>query len=357
MQIHTKHPRELTDEERRAWCGLLARYHQFHSPFFHPDYACELGAVRDQMEVAVLLDSHSPVGFLPFERHRHRVGQPPGVKLCDFQGVVAAPETQWTAGELLSGADLSVLHFDHLQNGQSPLAAFGLRSDLSPYLDLTEGYEAYLAERKRAGSGLISQTLRKRRKLERELGQVEFRWHEPEDEAWELLLQWKSAQRLRTQTFNILDLDWARQFLNRLRQRQTGSLQGALSTLRVDGKLLAVHFGIHTAQTLHYWFPSYDSAYSRYSPGLIILLELAQHCSQRQISRIDLGKGDDGYKYSFASGSDTVLTGAADLRPVRKAVRTAAYGVRRWIRQSPFYETVKLPVRMLRKLHHRLALS
>ena len=357
MHVLTRRPHELTDNELTAWQNLLAGNHQFDSPFFHPHYVRQLGEFRDRVEVAVLADGSQPVGFLPFERHARGVGRPPGIKLCDFQGVVAAAETPWTTAELVTGAGLSVLHFDHLLSSPSPLAACSLREDLSPFLDLSAGYDEYLAERKRAKSGLISQTLRKRRKLEREVGAVEFSWHDSADEPWDRLLEWKSAQRARTGTVNILDWSWARDFLNSLRQQQTGPLRGAVSTLRANGQLLAVHFGIHTEHVLHYWFPTYDRQFSRYSPGLIILLELAQHCGLQHIRRIDLGKGDEDYKYSFASGTRTVLTGAADIRPLRHALRSASHCMREWLRNSPLRGPAQLPKRVFRRLQSRLALG
>jgi CelD/BcsL family acetyltransferase involved in cellulose biosynthesis len=41
----------------------------------------------------------------------------------------------------------------------------------------------------------------------------------------------------------------------------------------------------------HYWFTAYDPAFAKYSPGTILLLQMAERASELGISAIDMGRG------------------------------------------------------------------
>ncbi|QDU40120.1 hypothetical protein Mal4_44750 [Maioricimonas rarisocia] len=357
VTIETIRPQEIDASLRDAWCRLLAEQPQFASPFFHPAYAQQLAEVRPQVEVAVLNDGGRPVGFFPYERHKGNVARPLGIRLADFQGVVAAPDVEWSAAELLRGARLSLWHFDHLLPASKTFAPYVLESAPSPYLDLSAGYDEYVTERRKAGTAQITQSGRKRRKLQRERGTVEFRWHDPDDEAFEKLLEWKAAQRARTKTLDILQWDWVRTFLRELRNHEEPGFRGLMSTIRVEGELAAVHLGLATDRTFHYWFPTYDAAFYRYSPGVILLLEMARECAERGITRFDLGKGNDDYKNSFASAATEVATGAVDPAPLRRAARSGWHHLQAWIKQSPLKETARVPKRLIKRLQARISMG
>ena len=60
---------------------------------------------------------------------------------------------------------------------------------------LDRGYEAYLNERRDAGSSVASGARRRLRKLIREVGPVRFEVHTDDDAAFTCLIEWKRAQR------------------------------------------------------------------------------------------------------------------------------------------------------------------
>ena len=111
-------------------------------------------------------------------------------------------------------------------------------------MDLSEGYEEYLSQRRSSGSGLVSQTLRKQRKLEREVGPITFHWHDTDPKALELLWEWKTAQRRRSRALDILEFDWVQSFLNRIAQTQQHGLSGVVSTLRVNNKIVSCTYHV-----------------------------------------------------------------------------------------------------------------
>src|SRR5690606_28472796 len=102
---------------------------------------------------------------------------------------------------------------------------------------------------------------------------------------------------------NILHLPWARQLVEHLRTIEGERFAGVLSALYVGDTLAAAHFGIRTRRVLHYWIPAYNHELSRYSPGLLALVELARAASERGIERIDLGTGEERYKLRAATGA------------------------------------------------------
>ena len=80
---------------------------------------------------------------------------------------------------------------------------------------------------------------------------------------------------------------------------------------------------MRSAKVLHYWFPAYDRDYARYSPGVILLAELARAAPGLGIDTIDLGKGDADYKRRFATGGVQLLEGRIERPSLLAIWRTA----------------------------------
>jgi CelD/BcsL family acetyltransferase involved in cellulose biosynthesis len=242
---------------------------------------------------------------------------------------------------------LSVCKFDHLLAKQTP--NYGqFETAPSPWIDVRDGYESYISRQRAGDSTLIAQTLRKQRKLLREAERAVFQWHDEDLAALDCLWKWKSAQRQATGTMDILQFNWVRTFLTRMTQANQSGLRGVVSTLRINGEIAAVHLGMHTATTFHYWFPAYSVVHGSCSPGLILLLNVVEECARRGITTIDLGKGEDRYKSAFASGVTNVATGAVDRNPVRQLWRASLRSTKQWVKNSPLRSAAKWPVRWWR---------
>jgi len=356
MDINVINPNEVTESQRDLWKQMMTTEHATDSPFFHPEYVTILGEYRKQVRVAVVTEQSQPVAFFCFEKHG-QAGRPLGIKLCDFQGIVRASEISIDAQELLKGCDLKNWQFDHLVSSQPEFSDWQMREDDSLYIDLSAGYDAYLEERKQAGTSQISVFNRKHRKLERDVGPITFEWHTDQKDVFETILELKSAQRKRTGTFDILQFDWVKEFLNKIRSTQADGFEGVLSALRVNNQLIGAHLGMKTGTVLHHWFPVYDQSFNKYSPGLILLIKTAQVAAENGIQRIDLGKGDERYKKSLGSGSISVGEGVADSRAVHHAMRSMWFHTREWIRASPLRKTLQYPKRIIRSFHTRNAMN
>jgi len=356
MEIESRAPSQMSSADLNAWREQVQGPSPYGSPFFHPEYALTLAEFRTQVEVAVIRQNGVAVGWLPFERHAGAIGRPLGIKLADFQGAILRSDCKATLGDITQHLGLSAFHYDHLVSDQAAAPGHQVTVD-SPYLDLRDGYEAYLEQRRGDGAGLVSQARKKHRKLINAGKTIEFRWHDPDPLALVRLWEWKSAQRQATGTMDILQFDWVRLFLQRIASTNRPGFHGAVSTLRIDGEIAAVHLGMHTDTTLHYWFPAYSVASKTHSPGSILLLHVAEECVRRGIQKIDLGKGDDGYKTEFANGVASVSTGTFDHSPVRQFLRTSVSSTKHWIKNSPLRSAARLPSRWWKQWRARTTMG
>jgi CelD/BcsL family acetyltransferase involved in cellulose biosynthesis len=241
------------------------------------------------------------------------VGRPIGTKLSDYQGAVVDPAIPCTAPELVRLSGLRTYRFDHLAATQAAFRPFFAAVEVSPIVDLSNGYAAYVGAQGEAGRGDgLHEAAKKQRRLDRRFA-VRFEFHQPDRDALATLFRWKSQQYRRTGVFDVLSRPWVVAVLERLHATQTDELAGALSCLYADERLIAVHFGIRSGSLLHSWFPAYDVDYAKLSPGLVLLSAIIEAAPARGIRTIDLGKGSEFYKDRFANRAAEVGTGAVEL--------------------------------------------
>ncbi len=120
-----------------------------------------------------------------------------------------------------------------------------------------------------------------------------------------------------------------------------------LSTLHAGDQLIAVHLGMRSDGVLHTWFPAYNRAFAKYSPGMMLFVEMARAGSTLGIRRIDLGKGLERHKRSLMSGCFLVAEGAVDVRRVNRLLSRAMYQLRRRVGSSPLRRMARTPKRVI----------
>jgi CelD/BcsL family acetyltransferase involved in cellulose biosynthesis len=349
-------PAELTARQLAAWSRLQEREPELSSPYFRPEFTLDVAAVRGDVLVAVFEQQGKAVGFFPFQRGRWGIGRPVGWPLSDFQGVVVGPDVKWNAAALMRACRLSAWDFDHLITTQQSFTEYHWVRHDSPYLDLSRGFEAYFEERQRAGSDQLAQVLRKKRKLGREVGDVRFEFHTADDRILETLIRWKKQQYLETEALNVFDFRWTMPLLRRFLERRGREFSAVVSALYAGERLAAAHFGIRSGSTFHWWFPAYERAFRAYSPGLILLLEIARVAPALGIERVDLGKGRARYKTSLMSGSTCVAEGSVEYASGVKIIRRGWRRAREWVRASPLHGPARASRRTLRRFSEWLRL-
>jgi CelD/BcsL family acetyltransferase involved in cellulose biosynthesis len=319
--ITTLAGRDLSFELAQKWRALQSTNPSLAAPYFCPEFTAAVAAVRSDVYIAVKEERGSIDAFFPYQRRR-RVGTPVGGLVSDFQGLVARPELELDIGTLLKHCGLHAFDFDHMLASQQAFTPYAAEFEPSPRMDLSTGFAAYVSERRAAGSEQIKKCGNLRRKLEREVGPLAFVERSRDLKLLRQVMDWKSAQYQRTGQRDVFSIRWVRALIERIHATETDGFAGRLSLLYAGGQFIAGHFGMMTPTVWHYWFPSYDKRFAKYSPGLLLLLKIAERAPEIGVKTIELGKGMSLYKERLMNGRTILCRGAVELPSMLKVKRS-----------------------------------
>lgn len=107
------------------------------------------------------------------------------------------------------------------------------------------------------------------------------------------------------------------------------SPRGRLSiwAVEVDGRAISSHLFVEAGDEMVYWLGGHDDAWGAHKPGLQTLVAAVEDAFARGVARLDLGPGDQEYKYRLADGESS-LEWVTLLAPGRSPVPRAALAVR-----------------------------
>jgi len=302
---------ELPTRLQSDWRQLCRQNRAYDSPFFDPAFTMAVAHARPDVKVAVIEQDGVSAGFFPFQERGRRHGEPVASGISDMQGLICSPELRIDPRRMLAACGLKKWSFDQLVAANRHFVPYRWVMEDSPYIDLSTGFERYRVERRRAGSRVVDQALRKERKIRRENGgDLRFEFHDTTTEAFNTMLRWKTEQRQQSYSPNVLDHAWVRDVLHRLVGSGDENFRGVLSALYIKDELAAVHLGIRSSLVLHWWFPAYNTRFECYSPGMVLLNAVIRESAAQGIQRIDLGKGLERYKYSLMTGITPLAEGA-----------------------------------------------
>ncbi|MGX2998087.1 GNAT family N-acetyltransferase [Streptomyces sp. JNUCC 64] len=314
MDISVHRPGELSAADRAVWTALQEQApahgaEALANPFLSPGFALAVGRHRRGVRIAVVRESGVPVAFFPHERTVAGVGRAVGLGLSDAQGVVHRPGFTWDARELLRGCSLAVWEYDHLVAGQGGFEATATGRFDSPVMDVAQGYPAYLAGLRERAPKFTRTTLAKERRLARDHGELRYVHDERDPEALRTLMAWKSAQYRRTGRADRFAREWITGLVRHLFHTRSPGCAGRLSVLYAGRRPVAAHLGLRSPGVLACWFPAYDPAFARYSPGLVLHLRMAEGAAAEGVGHLDLGRGDKAYKDALSTRRLTVSEG------------------------------------------------
>lgn len=356
LRIELLRPSSLTAYHWERWSEIQAAEPALDSPYFRPEFTQAVAAVRRDVEIAVLLGGTEAVGFFPFQRGPLNIGKPVGGKLSDYQGVIARGETRVDAAQLLRACRLAGWDFDHLVTTQPSFEPFALARGDSLYLDLSEGFEAYAAQRRAAGSDELKNVGRKMRKCEREQGAITFEMSCDDGAVLDLLMQWKSAQYEQNGLADIFAFPWTAALLKNIQRNPSSRFSGLLTVLRLAGRPISILFSLRAGAVVHGWIFAYDKDLAPYSPGSILLLKMAEAAQQHGIAKIDLGKGSERYKQSMASAATPLWEGTVGRSSPALWLRSGWRTARDWVSRSPLAGVSQVPAKALQPIRNWLAL-
>ncbi|WP_030781563.1 GNAT family N-acetyltransferase [Streptomyces sp. NRRL S-920] len=286
----------LSDSLRSAWHRAMGESPEYANPFLAPEFAEAVAKFRGGAHLAVLRENGQPVGFLPFERTPFGVGRAIGLGLSDCQALVHRPGVVWDTEDLLKACHLSVFEFDHLVEEQKPFSGYVTGTFASPVLDLTAGDGSYPQWLRGTYPGLAKTTLKKERRLGRDVGELRFVYDERDPRVLRTLMRWKSAQYRRTGRMDRFARPWIVGLVDHLFQVREEHLTGVLSVLYAGDRPVAAHFGPASRTVFAAWFTAYDPEFGYYSPGMMMHLRMAEAAGRQGVRIMDMGRGEKEYK-------------------------------------------------------------
>ncbi len=328
-------------------------------PFFCPEYIQAVASVRDDVYVGILRENGRTVGFFPFQRGDAPVGQAVGVPMTDYHGIITEPGLQCNVRKVIRGCQLAIWDFKYIPRTQKIFEPFHRNELESPIIDLSGGYEAYLAVKYHPRSEIATLL----RKLAREVGPLHFVEHVSDISLLHMLMQWKANQYRRTGAANLFDSTWPGKLLEKIFATQSKGFAGMLSVLYAGDYIVAMHFGIRSSRVWHWWFPVYDPQYAVYSPGLLLLLKMAESAESLGLDTIDLGHTRRiTYKQRFMNGSVPLWGGSVELpswytaaRRIQKLKTHPAVAIlKREVRALVRHTALHLPAHHAKRLFYRV---
>ncbi len=352
MDIEVVRPEGLQPSDAARWAELRHAA-GLTSPFFSPDWVreCALaeGPDKRRARVAILRDGDRAVGFLPARVSRF-AAQPVGAPMCDYQGIAVEAGYSFQPRALVKALGVHRLDFDTQIASQAEMAPFMRGRTVSHVACLRQGFDAYAAHRKAAGSDILQDCAKKRRKIGRELGEVRFTAASTSQADFETMLVWKRARYADTRQADIFDAGWPLRLIQNLFTQPRGEISGKLFTLHAGDRLLATHYALCDGQALHAWFISHDLEASKYSPGVVLIADILKWAAAQGMAEFDLGAGDYRFKQSLASVQREVAYGYVGRFAPATAVRAAAYGVRGAAEALPLGRASAWPGKAMRRL-------
>lgn len=352
MKIEVSAPSALSAEDIARWSALQGLDPAWDSPFLAPGWALAVersgpraGAVR----VAVLREDERAVGFFP-ARVAGALAMPAGAPMNDYQALVAEPGIGADPRRLVRALGVDRLDFSHMLADQAAFAPYMRGRAVSYAIDMPDGYAAYAQARREAGSGVIKDIDKRRRKIEREVGPVRFTAHDGCAEALDQLLAWKSRQYRETGQTDLFATPWTVDLLGALFAGRSEGFGGCLFTLHVGDQLAAAQFNLLGRRTVHAWIIAHEAAFERYSPGLILFQDILKWMEAAGYRTLDLGAGDYRFKQQLSNLRRTVAHGFVGRPSPAALLREAQYGVCAAAERLPLGRVSQLPAKAMRRL-------
>lgn len=352
MEIEVLRPQDLSAARLARWAELQASDLALDSPFLSPNWARAVeraqGDSNRPIRIAVMRKDDRDVGYFA-ARTGQVTAMPAGAPMCDYQGLVAEPDLDLDPRQLVAALGVQRFDFCHMLDEDPVFAPFARGHVTSHVVDVTGGYDNYAAERRAAGTSVLKDCDKKRRKVEREIGPVRFTAFSRSRADLDTLIDWKRAQLAATGQTDIFAAHWTMRLLRDLFASRDPDFGAVLFTLHFGEQLAAVHLHLRGRRTVHGWLIAHDPAFERYSPGILLFQDILRWMDHTPYSRLDLGPGDYRFKRELANRGQGVGFGFVGRPSASTLIRGAAYGVRAAAEALPLGKVSELPGKAMRR--------
>ena len=334
MRVTVVPPGDLGPSEADLWARFQKSSPAMLNPFLSLTFAQIVGRARPTARIAVIEDGSGITAFLPFELAARRIAMPIGYPMNDLQGFVSSGALV-DARSVVRRAGLRGWRFTAAPTGERNLMAHRYRGATvdAPVIDLAAGYQPYLSSRSRP---LTSETSRKRRALARQQGPVSLEWASASPGHLGQLIAWKADRHGGAR--QLFSDPTAVRIIEELAAGGGEDCRGIVSVLLAGERPVSINLGVLGPIGLSGWFLAHDPGLRRFSPGTMMVFALAEEAAYRGIARIDLGNGQDRYKFALANASYPVAGGAvwaSRAEEVARSIYRRLYQDRRHRDSSP----------------------
>jgi CelD/BcsL family acetyltransferase involved in cellulose biosynthesis len=306
FEVEIVRPSGLRVADTSAWSAIQRSHPAFRSPLLSPHFARAVGRVRDDARVALISRGGERVAFFGFHQRPGGFGRPLGAPFSDYHGVVSTADTGLKPGQIIGLAGLKAFRHNGLIDPHGLFPA--TEGDVEAFaIELTGTPDDYL-EAVRAASPKKFKNYRRLAHRLAEVGPLTIRADTSQD-AFNAVMDWKSAQFLRTGVQDVLRPQWAGELMQTLFERRTGPMTGLLLSLYAGDTLVGGHFGVREGGVYHPWIASMSPEMAAFSPGQTFLDQAIRAMPELGLEVYDLGCGHDHYKRPFAPTISMVGSG------------------------------------------------
>jgi len=345
----------LGDTERAAWRAMLDDNPLLRSPYHSLGYLDAISQARPDIKVAIIQKADRLAGFVAFQKGLMGHARPPGGVVNDCFAVISAAGEDIALGHVMARAGVKAFDYKYALSAQAPFRTHAKCLEGGWIIDLSQGFETYKASRKKLGGKSFSSIINSPKRLRRE-GEVVIRLDDRRPETLEALYDWKSSQYRESGYPDLFALKWPRELLESLWAKDRSDGAGLMSSLELDGRLIAVHFGLIHADVLHVWFPAYDHDFIHLTPGNALMIEMFRLGAEQGIREMHMGPGTGRQKQALGSFQEGLATGCITQPGVTGWTRKMAGLIEKTADPLPLGPLSRAPGKAFRKIDRIAAL-
>lgn len=305
---------DLTSVQLESWDDLARQCSPSAQIFSGPFFCKHINGSQPGVEVLFVVENDQLVAVVPVQRDGvvggalgayRQVGQ----EISDYFSPVTPMARAFDLPELLAKTGVHSLFVNHVDLACRRLDMVVNESTSTYRLVRELGSDADLWETARkVNRKYWLDADRCVRRFTREIGNLSFELDAAQDlGAFNQFLELKLLQYDRTgQRSAPLFQPRIQQALRSMLADGGGQVRALFSVLKVDNKLVAAHFGMKTATSLHYWFPAYDEQHGVYSPGKVLMAHMLPALSSLGVETIDFGEGSAPYKTAISNSQEVL---------------------------------------------------
>lgn len=322
LQVEIVRIDQLTLADRVLWRAMTDANPDLTSPYFRFEFADIAGRISPDAAVAILSRDGRTVGYFPHQRRGAAI-QPLGAPMNDYHGVIAMP------GEAPPLETVAALLGAPRLNVSAWVGPSGVGEPRETLMTITpeQGFDAWYAERRQTWGKYFKDKERARRSLETEHGAIRVEYDLRDPQLLDHLIALKSDQYIRTGRHDIFACGWTRDLLHALMADRREDFGASMAALWTGDRLAAIEYSLHAGDRYHFWFPAYEPAVARCSPGILLTLDTMRLGCADGFRVYDFGFGGEGYKKYFCNATQGVRE-AVVLKPgLGAALSDAAVGL------------------------------